>query len=40
MSNEKSENKKLENQEFLIMVTCPKCGERYVAAKGHRCPKE
>jgi len=38
MSNEKKpENKKPETKEFLIMVTCQKCGKRYIASDGHSC---
>ena len=40
VKNEKSENKQLEIQEILIRVTCPKCGQEYIASDGHECPKE
>jgi len=40
MSNKESENKKREIEEILIVVTCPRCGRKYVASDGHNCPKE
>lgn len=39
-SERKSEDKKRETKEFLIMATCPNCGKRYVASDGHDCPKK
>jgi rRNA maturation protein Nop10 len=40
MSDDKSENKKRDIKEIYTMVTCPRCGRKYIASDGHNCPKE
>ena len=37
MSNSESQ-KKL--KEGYSIVTCPKCGKKYIASDGHECPKD
>ena len=40
VNNEKSESRKTVIEETLSFITCPKCGRRYIASDGHKCPKE
>ena len=38
--SDEQQKKERKIMEILQVVTCPKCGEKYIASHGHKCSEE